>query len=69
MDREQVSSSLVASVGYDSDEELLEVELQNGRVYQYRDVPKDTYRGLVNANSIGRYFNRHIRGLSHVRVE
>lgn len=69
MDREQVSSSLVASVGYDPDEEVLEVELQNGRVYQYRDVPEDTYRGLVNADSIGRYFNQYIRGLSHVRVK
>lgn len=69
MKREQVSSSLVASVGYDPDEEVLEVELQNGRVYQYRDVPEDTYRGLVNADSIGRYFNQHVRDLSYVRVE
>jgi hypothetical protein len=69
MERQQVSSSLVASVGYDADEEVLEVELQNGRVYQYRDVPEDTYRGLVNADSIGRYFNQYVRDLSHVRVE
>ena len=69
MDRKQVSSSLVASVGYDADEEVLEIELQDGKVYQYRDVPEETYQGLLDADSIGRYFNLHIRGLSHVRIE
>jgi len=42
VDRKQVSSSLVASVGYDTDEEVLEIELQDGKVYQYRDVPEET---------------------------
>lgn len=69
MDRDQVSSSLVASVGCDADEELLEVELQDGKVYQYREVPEATDQGLLNADSIGRYFNHHIRELSHVRIE
>lgn len=69
MDRNQVSSSLLTSVGYDSDKELLEVELQDGNVYQYRGVPEETYQGLLNADSIGRYFNHHIREFSHVRIE
>ena len=69
MDRDQVSSSLVASVGYDADEELLEVELQDAKVYQYREVPEATYQGLLNADSIGQYFNHYIRELSHVRIE
>ncbi|WIV68842.1 KTSC domain-containing protein [Natrialbaceae archaeon AArc-T1-2] len=68
MDRESVSSSLVNSVGYDPDEEVLEVELQNGRIYQYRDVSEEIYREFLAANSLGRYFNRHIRDLSYVRV-
>jgi hypothetical protein len=57
MDRNSVSSSLLASVGYDSDEQVLEVELQDGKVYQYMDIPEETYRDLLNADSIGRYFN------------
>jgi hypothetical protein len=68
MDRNPISSSLLASVGYDPDEQVLEVELQDSKVYQYRDVPEETYRGLLNADSCGRYFNHHIRGHSHVRV-
>jgi len=68
MDREPVSSSLVESVGYDPDERFLEVELQDGKVYQYVDVPEETYRGLMDADSHGRYFNRHVRGHSHHRI-
>jgi len=69
MKRQPVSSSLVESLGYDPEREILEVELENGRVYQYQDVPESTYSGLLKADSIGRYFNRHIRDLSHTRIE
>jgi len=69
MEREAVSSSLVESVGYDPDEAVLEVELENGRVYQYMEVPESTYQAFLAADSLGRYFNRHIRELSHARIE
>jgi hypothetical protein len=69
MDREQVSSSLLRSVGYDSDQQLLEIELQDGKIYRYADVPEQTYQGLIEADSLGRYFNQHIRGLSYSRVK
>ncbi|SEP28685.1 KTSC domain-containing protein [Halogranum amylolyticum] len=68
MNRDSVSSSLLASVGYDSDEQVLEVELQDGKVYQYIDIPERTYRDLLDADSLGRYFNQHIRGHSYVRI-
>lgn len=68
MDRDSVSSSLLASVGYDSDEQVLEVELQDGKVYQYVDIPEETYRDLLDADSLGRYFNQYIRGHSYVRI-
>jgi hypothetical protein len=69
MEREPVSSSLVESVGYDPEEEILEVELENGRVYQYREVPENTYQEFRAADSLGRYFNRYIRELSHVQIQ
>lgn len=68
MERKPVSSSLVESVGYNPEEEILEVELENGRVYQYMEVPESTYQEFLAADSLGRFFNRHIRDLSHVRV-
>jgi hypothetical protein len=68
MDREEVSSSLLSSVGYNPDNQLLEVELQDGKIYQYTDVPAETYQGLMAADSLGRYFNHHIRGRNYRRI-
>lgn len=68
MEREKVSSSLVRSVGYDPDAQLLEVELTDGKIYQYQDVPEQTYQGLMEAASYGRYFNQHVRGHSYRRI-
>ena len=62
MVREPGSSSLLRSVGYDPDQQLLETELQDGKIYQHTEVPEQTYRGLMAADSHGRYFSHHIRG-------
>ena len=61
MRREPVSSSVIASVGYSADENLLEVEFRTGRVYTYHRVPPSVYAGLRAARSVGRYFNDRIR--------
>ncbi len=69
MERESVSSSSIASVGYDSSTSVLEVGFCNGRVYQYSGVPQEVYDGLMNASSHGKYFNREIKGAyGYVRV-
>lgn len=57
MEREYVESSLIASVGYDSSVSILEVEFKNGgAIWQYFDVPENTYNELRNAGSIGKFF-------------
>jgi hypothetical protein len=62
MNREPVSSSNVASVGYDPLTMILEVEFLNGAVYQYFDVPEDEYAGLVSADTVGGYLNHNVKG-------
>jgi hypothetical protein len=57
-----VSSSNLASVGYDGTISVLEVEFHSGAVYQYFDVPEQHYTGLINAPSAGQYFNAHVKG-------
>ena len=57
-----VESSNVARVGYDSDAHTLHVEFKNGNAYQYFDVPKTVYEGILNAGSIGQYLNQVIKG-------
>jgi hypothetical protein len=61
MNRTPVTSSSVASVGYDPNTMALEVEFRNGSVYQYFDVPETTYQDLMSASSVGTYLNQTIR--------
>ena len=69
--RVPVSSSAIRSVGYDGERHVLEIEFDNGAVYDYCDVPADVHRGLMAADSHGRYFHQHIRsnGYRYKRVE
>jgi hypothetical protein len=61
MERSAVSSSSLASIGYDGDSLTLEVEFINGSVYQYYDVPEEIFDDLLNAGSIGSYFHHNVR--------
>ena len=56
-----VTSSSVVTVGYDATTMTLEVEFADRSVYQYFDVPEGEYRGLVTADSVGRYLNQNIK--------
>ena len=61
MRRTAVDSTTMRSVGYDSAQQILEVEFTSGAVYQYLDVPAIVFDGLMAAESKGRYFNHEIR--------
>lgn len=61
MKRVNVSSSNLATVGYDESSFTLEITFHNGGVYEYYNVPKTTYSGLVSAASHGSFFHRHIK--------
>lgn len=62
MKRESVESSNLASVGYDADNQILEIEFHHGGVYQYFDVPFSVYEGIKEAASKGQYLAQHIKG-------
>ena len=61
MTKTYVDSSNLQSVGYDEQQQILEVEFRNGAVYQYYDCPKPIYDALMSAPSLGRFFNAQIR--------
>lgn len=66
MERQPVDSSNLASVGYDTISEILEVEFRkSGDVYRYFNVPSIEYERLVGAHSlgstIGKYFAANIK--------
>lgn len=63
MYRQSVVSSNVSSVGYDEDQQILEVQFRTGAIYQYYNVPVSIYRGLMGASSHGSFLNKHIKGV------
>lgn len=63
MERTPVSSSNIASVGYDPESATLEVEFHDGSIYQYFDVPAHVAEGLVTTSSVGSYLAAHIKGV------
>lgn len=62
MDRQAVSSSNIAAIGYDGDSATLEVEFNNGAVYQYFDVPEHVFNDFLSADSVGAYLANNIKG-------
>ncbi|MET3807502.1 hypothetical protein ABIB25_004528 [Nakamurella sp. UYEF19] len=61
MDRQPVSGSTVASIGYDPSTAVLQLEFVSGDVYSYFLVPASVHRALMGSPSKGRFFGEHIR--------
>jgi hypothetical protein len=57
-----VQSSALEQVSYDEAAHTLCATFrESGRTYIYREVPQELYDGLIFADSLGGYFNAHIR--------
>lgn len=56
-----VFSSMVQSVGYDSDARTLLVTWKSGRVSAYEGVSEETAQQLANAPSVGTMINSEIK--------
>ncbi|ACT07254.1 conserved hypothetical protein [Dickeya chrysanthemi Ech1591] len=61
MQRKRVSSTELFAVGYDPDNSILEIELLNGSLYQYKNVARMIYEELMASNAKARYYSRYIR--------
>ena len=57
-----VQSSALEQVRYDNAAHTLYATFRDtGRTYVYEHVPQELYDGLIFSDSLGRYFNAHIR--------
>ncbi|REF09751.1 KTSC domain-containing protein [Pantoea ananatis] len=61
MQRQNVASSNLRSVGYEPLSSTLEIEFNSGSIYQYFGVPSAIYHSLLSAGSKGGYFARVIK--------
>ncbi len=57
-----VSSSMAATIAYDANEQTLQVEFNNGAVYQYLGVDQETWEDFYSSDSVGGFFNQEIKG-------
>lgn len=63
MNRIPVTSSNIASIGYDPASLTLEIEFKDGSVYQYFDVPSTVYEEFMRADSKGQFLHANIRDI------
>jgi hypothetical protein len=56
MEMQKVSSSAIASVGYDEATQIMAVKFNSGQMYYYSGVSQSEYDGLMTAESPGKYF-------------
>lgn len=62
MDLKPVISSNIQAVGYDPESQTLHVQFKGGSTYAFAGVPPEHHSGLLDAESAGQYFHKHIRG-------
>ncbi|MBU3946965.1 MAG: KTSC domain-containing protein [Proteobacteria bacterium] len=61
MDRKDIESSMLRSIGYDPDSSTLLLEFNNGAVWQYFDFPESLWYEFESAESKGKFFLREIK--------
>jgi ribosomal protein S4 len=61
----RIESTMLASIGYDEENQTLEVEFKNGDVYQYFEFPREEYENFLeikdNEESSGKFFNKNVK--------
>ena len=61
MQRQPVDSTNLRSVGYEAEQQILEIEFTSGSVYQYFNVPVAVYEALMAASSKDTYHSQWIK--------
>lgn len=61
MIRQPLQSSNIASVGFDSESNTMEVEFHNGQIHHYHDVSGETHQRLINHPSPGAFLHASVK--------
>jgi len=60
MERKNIESTMIRSIGFDPESSILEIEFISGAIWQYFDFPESEWYEFENTESQGKYFNREI---------
>lgn len=55
-----VNSMAITKAEYDYNNEILDIKFTDGKKYTYIGVEPFTFEGIRNAESIGKFLNKHI---------
>ena len=61
MNRIPLNSKLIAAVSYDRLSSRLVVELLDGKIIAFANVPEEIFRNLLSAASPGSYYRHHLQ--------
>ncbi len=56
-----VRSRTIDAVSYDPDTQTMRVAFSSGKTYEYTGVRAEQHRALIEADSVGSHFGKHIR--------
>lgn len=62
MNHIDVKSSIIKSIGYDSNTNTMEVNFHKTGIYTFNKVTEQDFLGFINADSVGSHFNKYIKG-------
>lgn len=70
MQMNEVKSSNISKVGYNSHDQTLAVTFKDGKTYHYSEVPSDVNRALLEAESVGKFLSANVVGkFKHQLIE
>ncbi|WP_297822025.1 KTSC domain-containing protein [Segetibacter sp.] len=55
-------SSVILKSSYNAATATLTITFVSGLVYDYKNVPEQTYKAMITSGSKGTYFNKYIKG-------
>ena len=59
---QDVYSSMVSSISYDTDSSTMVVTFNTGKSYAYANVPEEVAKDAANAASVGEFINAEVKG-------
>ena len=69
MEAPQKESSFIKTYRYDAEHSTLIIEMKNGKIYTYQEVPREVYESMLESVSAGSFFGKNVRGRYTVLVE
>lgn len=64
-----VKSSRISAIGFKEETNTLVILFMNSKAYSYTPVSLDTYNEILTAESVGKYFEQHIKTNPNIKCQ